>query len=178
MPHAVLVGWERQRVDDKHQAWHIPALPVPGGQDGEVQLAPPVHEVGRTIGAKSVLCPLRAPWGARPVLLPGDSLKGLLRHELGALLGAPMERVAERSYSYRPNSLYPSDPNPRLVPRLARVPDGGVQVRPLYPHSPPPGADVRVPVRLELPPSQQEPADVSIRRPRGRIPLPWRSRRG
>src|SRR5690606_6600197 len=78
---------------------------------------------------KSALCPLRAPWGKRPVVIPGDSLKGLLRHELGALLGAPMERVAERSYSYRPNQKFPYDQrNQRyrqgtasLEPRLARV---------------------------------------------------------
>jgi hypothetical protein len=81
-----------------------------------------IEGVGRTIKTKSVLCPLRAPWGERPVLLPSDSLKGLLRHELGALLGAPMERVAERSYSYRPNLSYPLRPDGRfLEPRLARV---------------------------------------------------------
>lgn len=75
-----------------------------------------------TTKTKSVLCPLRAPWGDRPVLLPGDSIKGLLRHELGALLGAPMERVAERSYSHRPNLKYPDAPAGRyLEPRLARV---------------------------------------------------------
>jgi len=46
----------------------------------------------------------------------------LLRHELGALLGAPMERVAERSYSYRPNVKYPGEEDGRfLEPRLAHV---------------------------------------------------------
>lgn len=81
-----------------------------------------IDGVGRTIVSKSVLCPLRAPWGERPVLLPGDSIKGLLRHELGAFLGAPMERVAERSYSYRPNMKYPDHQTGRfLEPRLARV---------------------------------------------------------
>jgi hypothetical protein len=81
-----------------------------------------IDGVGLTTRTKSVLCPLRAPWGVGPVLLPGDSIKGLLRHELGALLGAPMERVAERSYSYRPNLSYPQNPAGRfLEPRLARV---------------------------------------------------------
>lgn len=81
-----------------------------------------VADAGRTIASKSVLCPLRAPWGERPVIIPGDSLKGLLRHELGALLGAPMERVDERSYSYRPNLQYPDSATERfLEPRLARV---------------------------------------------------------
>src|SRR5690606_38649086 len=44
---------------------------------------------GRSIDSKSVLCPLRAPGSMRPVVIPGDSLKGLLRHELGAMFGAP-----------------------------------------------------------------------------------------
>jgi hypothetical protein len=78
--------------------------------------------IGLTLRAKPVLSPLRAPWGDRPVLIPGDSLKGLIRHELGALLGAPMERVAERSYSYRPNLAFPdAAAGRRLEPRLARV---------------------------------------------------------
>lgn len=103
----LLVGWERGQVGDSDSDWPVPSnLPDVG------QLAP----------NKSVLCPLRAPWGKRPVVIPGDSLKGLLRHELGALLGAPMERVAERSYSYRPNAMYAvASQNRFLVPRLARI---------------------------------------------------------
>ncbi len=143
----LLVGWQQQEVKDRDDAWAIPHVPAPGGGDGEVEVALP--GVGRTVQKKSVLCPLRAPWGQRPVLIPGDSLKGLLRHELGALLGAPMERVAERSYSYRPNSMHPhvgGEPAPRLVPRLARVPEGGVEEKPLHDGGP----RVRVPARLEL----------------------------
>jgi CRISPR-associated protein (TIGR03986 family) len=116
------------------------------GMRGEVVELSSIQS-GRTVKSKSLLCPLRAPWGDRPVLLPGDSIKGLLRHELGALLGAPMERVAERSYSYRPNSLYPRDPNPRLVPRLARIADDAIETRPLEPDE---SVCVRVPVRLDL----------------------------
>ncbi|GIW42348.1 MAG: hypothetical protein KatS3mg076_2925 [Candidatus Binatia bacterium] len=128
----LLVGWERGIVGDSEADW-----PVPNSLDG----------VGQLAANKAVLCPLRAPWGKRPVVIPGDSLKGLLRHELGALLGAPMERVAERSYSYRPNALYPNAPNPRLVPRLARVPDDkdAVELEPLDDQH-----QVRVPKRLEL----------------------------
>lgn len=37
------------------------------------------------------------------VLLSGAGLKGMLRHSLGAILTAPMERVQEQKYSYRPN---------------------------------------------------------------------------
>ena len=108
-----------------------------------------IDGAGYTISSKSVLCPLRTPWGERPVLLPGDSIKGLLRHELGALFGAPMERVAERSYSYRPNSLFPNRPNPRLVPRLARVPHDGTVLRHLDTNDAS-SPKVRVPIRLEL----------------------------
>ncbi|HXH13722.1 MAG TPA: TIGR03986 family CRISPR-associated RAMP protein [Alphaproteobacteria bacterium] len=126
----LLVGWERGQVGDTESEW-----PVPETLDG----------VGKLTQGKSLLSPLRGPWGKRPVIIPGDSLKGLFRHELGALLGAPMERVAERSYSYRPNALYPSNPNPRLIPRLARVPEGGVEIKALDGQR-----SVRVPKRLKL----------------------------
>jgi hypothetical protein len=108
-----------------------------------------VAGVGRTIKTKSVLCPLRARWGDHPVLIPGDSLKGLLRHGLGALLGAPMERVAERSYSYRPNALFPNAENPRLVARLARVADDGTEMKPFDSNNAG-GPLVCVPVKLDL----------------------------
>ena len=143
----LLVGWERGLVgDDKHGDWPIEARPDGQGQSMNID-----GKWSRPVAAKkSVLCPLRAPWGERPVIIPGDSLKGLLRHELGALLGAPMERVAERSYSYRPNSLFPKEPGPRLIARLARVPQGGVATKPLDPAA---GPNVRVPTQLELLPT-------------------------
>lgn len=138
----LLVGWERGLVgDDKHSDWPIEARP-----DGQGQSMNLDGKWSRPVAAKkSVLCPLRAPWGKRPVIIPGDSLKGLLRHELGALLGAPMERVAERSYSYRPNALFPNDPNPLLIARLARVPDDGVATKAFDEQH-----WVRVPTKLEL----------------------------
>lgn len=37
------------------------------------------------------------------VVIAGSALKGMIRHSLGALLSAPMERVAERHHTYRPN---------------------------------------------------------------------------
>lgn len=129
----LLVGWERGQVGDNASDWPVPA------NLADTQLA----------NKKSVLCPLRAPWGKRPVVIPGDSLKGLLRHELGALLGAPMERVAERSYSYRPNAMYPLKPENRfLVPRLACVPKDGVEMQALDAQT-----QVRVPTKLELLPT-------------------------
>lgn len=133
----LLVGWERGQVGDTESDWPLPAN---------------LADVGRLADKKSVLCPLRAPWNTRPVVIPGDSLKGLLRHELGALLGAPMERVAERSYSYRPNALYPLKPeNRRLVPRLARVLKDHIETKPLDGEH-----RARVPTRLELFPAELE----------------------
>lgn len=126
----LLVGWERGKVGDQESEWPVPA-----------ELA----GVGQLADKKSVLCPLRAPWGKRPVIIPGDSLKGLLRHELGALLGAPMERVAERSYSYRPNALFTKDAGPRLIARIARVPEDGIEMQALDAK-----ILIRVPTRLEL----------------------------
>lgn len=133
----LLVGWERGQVGDNECDW-----PLPRNVDG----------VGQLAQNKSVLCPIRAPWGRRPVIIPGDSLKGLLRHELGALLGAPMERVAERSYSYRPNAMYPLKPESRfLVPRLARVLKNHIETMSLdQTHH------IRVPTRLELFPVELE----------------------
>jgi cold shock CspA family protein len=50
---------------------------------------------------KQIAEPLRLPDGR--VVIAGSALKGLIRHSLGALAAAPMERVAEHHYSYRPN---------------------------------------------------------------------------
>lgn len=189
----LLVGWERQKLNESAEGWAIPLRKVSSNecaafvqaaaratypdaadfdeqkrqrkqqkveddrrkyiervQDHIVDVL--VHDAGWCIDSKSVLCPLRAPWGKRPVIIPGDSLKGLLRHELGALLGAPMERVAERSYSYRPNAMYPLKPQSRfLVPRLARVPQESVETKALD------GEHLaRVPTRLELFPAELE----------------------
>lgn len=141
----LLVGWERRRVHDEQapdDPWRIPFEWVDRENDIVDVL---VGGRLRTVATKAALCPLRAPWGDWPVLIPGDSLKGLLRHELGSLLGAPMERVAERSYSYRPNTLFPKDANPRMRARLARVPEGGVMTYELEGVG-----QVRVPTELEL----------------------------
>lgn len=185
----LLVGWERQTLNETEESWAIPFRKVsrnecaefvkegaratyPDATDSDEQQRQKkqqkveadrrkyiervqdhiidvlVQNAGWSIDTKSVLCPLRAPWGARPVVIPGDSLKGLLRHELGALLGAPMERVAERSYSYRPNSLFPNQPNPKLIARIARVPKDGVEMKALDDKT-----QVRVPTKLELLPT-------------------------
>jgi hypothetical protein len=73
-----------------------------GRQDGE-QLA----DLGKLKNCehlppgKQIAEPLRLPDGR--VVIAGSALKGMIRHSLGALLSAPMERVAERHYTYRPN---------------------------------------------------------------------------
>jgi len=142
----LLVGWERGLLgDDEHCDW-----PIKSRAEGQEQRWMNLDDQGidPMVANKSVLCPLRAPWGERPVVIPGDSLKGLLRHELGALLGAPMERVAERSYSYRPNALFPKDPGPKLISRIARVPKDGIEMKALDAKT-----QVRVPAKLELLPT-------------------------
>lgn len=67
---------------------------------------------------KKVLEPLRLKDGR--VVLPGTGIKGMLRQSLGALLSAPMERVEEKSYSYRPNLAFGGG-NPKREPRPAVV---------------------------------------------------------
>ena len=146
----LLAGCEREMLGgDTPGDWPLESMPEGEGHALSVDgsWTPPVA------AKKSVLCPLRAPWGERPVIIPADSLKGLLRHELGALLGAPMERVAERSYSYRPNALFPNQPDARLVPRLAYVREDGVETMPLEELG---RVQVRVPTRLDLLPANLE----------------------
>ena len=70
---------------------------------------------------KKILEPLTLPAanGVGPVLLPGSGLKGMLRGAMQSLLSAPMERVAERTASYRPHFPIPgSDPIRECVPAL------------------------------------------------------------
>lgn len=147
----LLVGWERQPAVARDS--EAPEWPIESRAEGDLASMSLNGLWSAPIApGKTVLCPLRAPWGKRPVVIPGDSLKGLLRHELGALLGAPMERVAERSYSYRPNAMYPLKPENRfLVPRLARVLKDHVVTKPLDGDH-----QARVPTRLELFPASLE----------------------
>jgi len=71
-------------------------------------------------------------WPNRRVLIPGSSIKGMLRHSIGAILNAPMERVAERNYSYRPNLGLVGKNKVRLQPRAAvidSIDDNGISIR-------------------------------------------------
>lgn len=52
---------------------------------------------------KQIAEPLRLPEPDGRVVIAGSALKGMIRHSLSALLSAPMERVEERRYTYRPN---------------------------------------------------------------------------
>lgn len=51
--------------------------------------------------SKHIAEPLRLPDGH--VVIAGSAIKGMIRHSLGALTAAPMERVTEHHYTYRPN---------------------------------------------------------------------------
>ena len=68
---------------------------------------------------KQVLEPLRLPDGR--VLIAGSSLKGMLRQSLGALLAAPMERVGERTYSYRPNMIFTDNSKNRYLEGMPAI---------------------------------------------------------
>lgn len=109
----LLVGWERKSRQEAEKE-----------SDDPNNLSPAFLAKERLTGLpkdKNLLCPLRLPGPDGRVLLPGESLKGLLRHELGALLGAPMERVKEQRYSYRPNLGVAGKRGRFLEPRMARV---------------------------------------------------------
>lgn len=55
------------------------------------------------------------------VLIGASSLKGMLRSALASLLNAPMERVSEHHYTYRPNLGFGPPDNPKLEVRAAIV---------------------------------------------------------
>ena len=68
---------------------------------------------------KQVAEPLRL--SDRRVVIAGSAIKGMIRQSLGALLSAPMERVAEHHYSYRPNLDFNLGVKERYVVRPAFV---------------------------------------------------------
>ena len=92
--------------------------------DGDVVSLPDAWNLGATADArKKIVEPLRHSGvvGA-PVLIAPESLKGMFRQTLAALLGAPMERVREQTYSYRPNLSVPRpDERPERMPIAAAV---------------------------------------------------------
>jgi CRISPR-associated protein (TIGR03986 family) len=69
---------------------------------------------------KPIVEPLRLPDGR--VVIAGSALKGMIRQSLGALTSAPMERVGDRHFTYRPNlDLRRPDGKERYVVRPAVV---------------------------------------------------------
>lgn len=67
---------------------------------------------------RKVLEPLMAAGESGPVLLPGSSLKGMLRHSLGSLLASPIERANERRFTQRPNMNLNGGGGRRIVPAV------------------------------------------------------------
>ncbi len=53
------------------------------------------------------------------VLIAGEALKGMVRGSLQALLSAPMERVQERTFSFRPNLMNDANIRPAIVHSVA-----------------------------------------------------------
>jgi CRISPR-associated protein (TIGR03986 family) len=75
---------------------------------------------GRSVpGNKQIAEPLRLPDGR--VVIAGTSLKGMIRQSLSALTSAPMERVGERHFTYRPNLHFNQGVKERYVARPALV---------------------------------------------------------
>ena len=74
---------------------------------------------GNSKPSKQIAEPLRLADGS--VVIPGTALKGMVRHSLGALLSAPMERVEERHYTYRPNLDFNQQAQETLMVRPALV---------------------------------------------------------
>lgn len=69
--------------------------------------------------SKQIAEPLRLPDGR--VVIAGSALKGMIRQSLGALTSAPMERVGERHFTYRPNLELRVAGSQKYVVRPARV---------------------------------------------------------
>ncbi len=72
---------------------------------------------------KMVLFPLQLGGAATAqVVIPGEGIKGMLRHLIGSLTGAPLDRVGEATHSSRPNAKLPPPNQPlRTIPIAGRV---------------------------------------------------------
>lgn len=78
---------------------------------------------------KQIAEPLRLADGR--VVIAGSALKGMIRHSLSILTAAPMERVGERHFTYRPNLDFNKGDKERYVVRPALViaeRDGGWEI--------------------------------------------------
>jgi hypothetical protein len=73
---------------------------------------------------KRIAEPLRLEDGR--IVIAGSALKGMIRMSLSALLSAPMERVKERHFTYRPNLDFTRNPEKYVVrPAVVEKEDNG-----------------------------------------------------
>ncbi|MBF0548469.1 MAG: TIGR03986 family CRISPR-associated RAMP protein [Candidatus Riflebacteria bacterium] len=82
---------------------------------------------------KKVLEPLMLPSENNPhepgrVVIPGSSIKGMIRNSLQALLSAPMERVNERRFTFRPNLKDSVNMRPAVVSGVTKLSDGTADI--------------------------------------------------
>lgn len=115
-------------ANDQYEAWEVVRDQEPGN-DATVSL-PQGWGIPFPVKAKKkILEPLRLPDPDGRVLIPGSQLKGMLRHELGALLLAPMERVAERIYFHMPNRNFGANLATKPAVLWGAAAGGGLDVR-------------------------------------------------
>jgi len=126
----LLVGNQQYHAKDADKAKEVieRVMDEKGREQQESRYALPGFPIS-VRPTKTVVEPLRLSDGRMGV--PGASIKGMLRQSVGALLSAPMERVGERVYSYRPNIGLADDQSFRKVrPAVIRdiASDGVVSV--------------------------------------------------
>jgi len=98
-------------------------------QNVQNELNDPRH--GNFVPKKHVLEPLVLPATGNSIgriAIPGTSLKGMIRQAVSSLLSAPMEKVQEKKFSFRPN-LAPENTNhiiPAIITDISK--DGTVTV--------------------------------------------------
>ncbi len=83
---------------------------------------------------KKLIEPLRLGAGDGRVVVPGARYKGLVGQSLGALFAAPFSRVGERTYSFRPNAVFPPtgkklQREPRAAIVEGETPNGDLKIR-------------------------------------------------
>lgn len=99
-----------------------------GKEDGPVTVREEIRDVLARLGGqdpkvgKQIAEPLRLPDDR--VVIAGSAIKGMIRQSLGALTSAPMERVAEHHYTYRPNFGHADSPGLVCRPAVVERQDG------------------------------------------------------
>ncbi len=107
--------------------YHYPCQQVSGARkENNTVILPEEWNLPPMMVDKTVIEPLRLADGR--VVISGSGIKGMLRHSLAALMGAPMERVAERVYGYRPNLAHGSDKKVKMAIIQKRNSDDSLDV--------------------------------------------------